>query len=67
MEEVRGTMLAFIVEFLRGYQDSSQLSSSQMILRVIKTMPITLTDGFYSIESGGLDYLEVNTIIRVKL
>ncbi|CAG9333126.1 unnamed protein product [Blepharisma stoltei] len=66
MEEVRGTMFAFIVDFLRRYENSFEHSNSQMILRIIQKKPITLTDGFYSIESEGLDEIATNTIIRVK-
>lgn len=67
MDEPRGTLLPLVLDLMYRYENDDSPSPNQLILRVLKVSPPTLTDGFFSIEVQDLSdfHLEPHTFLRV--
>jgi len=65
MEELRGTLLPFVLDYLKHLKHWGEISNSQLVLRVLKTTPLTLTDGFYCVEAEGVNCFS-NSFIKVQ-
>lgn len=66
MEEIRGTLVPILLDYLKMPSSLETPSSDHIVLRVVKTFPLTLTDGFYSIETDGIHDLETNYFIKTN-
>jgi hypothetical protein len=67
MDEPRGTLLPLLLDLMYRYEEDDSPSTNQLLLRVIRVQPPTLTDGFFSIEVQNLSdfHLEPHTFLRV--
>jgi hypothetical protein len=64
--EARGVLLPYVSVLMQQYESSQADSTAQMLLRVLKSVPLTLTDGFFSVEViGGPVGVQEHTFIKL--
>lgn len=65
--DLRGVLLPYVSAYMQQYQETQEDSRVQMLLRVLKSVPLTFTDGFFSVEViGGPVGVQEHTFVKVS-